>query len=474
MIRRASIVVLALALPALAAAQGSQSTISGIIRDASGAAIPGASVRVVNERTGVAVEAVTDEQRSYVASLPVAGDFRIEVALDGFQPATARATFSDAAQTPQPQPVTGFQDGFFIQTPDGDNRLLLGVLVQADGRFSLDDPTPTTNTFTTRRIRPTVSGRLARFFEFKLTPEFAGGNVTALDAYFDIRFTPALRLRAGKDKTPIGYELLIGDAFLPFPDRSVVSGLVPSRDVGFQAQGDITSWLSFAGGVFNGVPDGSSTTSDVDTNNGKDVAGRLTVRAPFGLGLHLGASTGEQEGALPSFRAASGQTYFSYAAGVAAAGRRTRVTPAFSWFVKSLGVFGELARSRQEVRRADDLRTFTNRAWNLTAMYNLTGEPAGVSHVRPRLPFNPPQGHWGALQIAARVAAITFDDAAIITGFAASGAARKATQLTIGVNWFATPYVKSYLTFERTNFKDGVPPFRQDEHVIQLRLQLAI
>ena len=60
-----------------------------------------------------------------------------------------------------------------------------------------------------------------------------------LDGYFDIRFSPKLRLRSGKDKTPVGYELLIGDASLIFPERSVVSLLVPNRDVGFQAQGDL-------------------------------------------------------------------------------------------------------------------------------------------------------------------------------------------------------------------------------------------
>ena len=38
------------------------------------------------------------------------------------------------------------------------------------------------------------------------------------DAYFDIRFSPKFRLRTGKDKTPIGYELLISDNFLFFPN----------------------------------------------------------------------------------------------------------------------------------------------------------------------------------------------------------------------------------------------------------------
>ena len=73
-----------------------------------------------------------------------------------------------AAQTPaQPAPppaalpvVAGWNEGFFIQTPNGDNRLQIGLVLQADGRFSIDDPLPITNTFVMRKARPTFTGRV--------------------------------------------------------------------------------------------------------------------------------------------------------------------------------------------------------------------------------------------------------------------------------------------------------------------------
>jgi phosphate-selective porin OprO/OprP len=238
------------------------------------------------------------------------------------------------AATPAP-PVAGFQDGFFIQTSNGDNRLLFGLVVQADGRFSLDDPTPITNTFTIRKVRPTFSGRVARYFDFKVMPDFGNGTAVITDAYFDVRFSPKFRIRSGKDKTPIGYELLQGDAFLLFPERSLASSLVPNRDVGIQVQGDLSPRLFYAAGIFNGVLDGVNSVLDLDSNNGKDLAGRV-VWQPFrspgtpagvlnGFGVQVGGSTGSQAGPLlPAFRTSVGQVYFAYAASASANGGRQR------------------------------------------------------------------------------------------------------------------------------------------------------
>jgi iron complex outermembrane receptor protein len=73
-------------------------TIAGSIRDASGAAIPGATVRVINEESGAIAEAVSDGQGAYRAAELTPGRYRIEVSLDGFG-AIARRTVVAADQT---------------------------------------------------------------------------------------------------------------------------------------------------------------------------------------------------------------------------------------------------------------------------------------------------------------------------------------------------------------------------------------
>ena len=59
------VALVALAPAASAVAQPAGGSIAGLVRDASGAAIPGATVRIVNEVTGVSLQAVSDEQGGY-------------------------------------------------------------------------------------------------------------------------------------------------------------------------------------------------------------------------------------------------------------------------------------------------------------------------------------------------------------------------------------------------------------------------
>jgi phosphate-selective porin OprO/OprP len=410
--------------------------------------------------------------------------FRLQAAVAAIVGIASVSGASAFAQQPGgPTPLTGgWQDGFVLQSPNGDHRLVLGMIGQTDGRFSLDDPKPIVNTFTIRKLRPTFSGRVARYFDFKFMPDFGNGAAVVQDAYLDVRFSPRFRVRSGKDKTPIGYELLIGDAFLLFPERALASSLVPNRDIGIQIQGDLSPKLFYAGGLFNGVPDGSSTTTEVDANNGKDLAGRIVLQ-PFrsataptnalgGVGVQVGGSYGEQVGALPSFRTSVGQTYFSYAAGVAADGTRHRVSPALFYYYKAFGAFGEYMRSSQQVARGATRVDVTNSAWELTGSIVLTGESTSDRGVRPRADFNPSAGQWGALQIAGRYSALIVDRDLFGLELASANSSRLTRSFAVGLNWYPNPYIKYYATFERTTFTTEADT-REPENVILVRIQLA-
>lgn len=392
------------------------------------------------------------------------------------------------AQDAQPAPFTaGWRNGFVLQSANEDNRLQIGAVVQFDGRFSVNYPRPITNTFTIKKARATFQGRVAKFFDFRVIPEFGNGAASIVDAYVDIRFSPAFRLRQGKDKTPLGYELLQSDSALLFPERSLLSSLIPNRDVGIQVQGDLSRGkLSYAGGIFNGIPDGTSTSTDMDANSDKELAGRVLV-IPFrdtatpaaflnNFGFAIGGSTGDQAGALPSFRTTAGQTYFSYIGTPSAAtanGSRTRVSPAAFLFYRSFGVFSEYARTTQAVARLGQTSKVTNAAWEVTSSYLLTGEAASYGLPVPRKPFDPSAGQWGAVQIAARYAVVQIDDEIFELGLAAAGASHKATQASVGLNWYPVGPFKYYAMFEHTVFDDNDEGARPAESLVLFRAQLA-
>lgn len=392
----------------------------------------------------------------------------------------AQTAPSGAAGTPA---LSGWQDGFIVQSADGEFRLGIGLVAQADGRFSLDEPAPFVSTFAIRKLRPTFTGRMGKYFDFKVMPDFGNGTTVVQDAYLDVRFASWFRVRSGKDKTPVGYELLQGDAFLLFPERALASSLVPNRDIGVQVQGDVAGGLlSYAGGVFNGIPDGTSSSTDVDTNGGKDVAGRLRVQ-PFrsttspggplaGLGFHVGGSIGRQAGPLPAFRTSVGQTYFSYAADVAAAGGRRRVSPTLFYYRGPFGGFVEYMRSTQAVAQRGVARDVTSRAWEATASFLLTGEAASERGARPARVFDPAKGQWGAVQILGRYTALRVDLAAASPSLASATASDRAHSFTLAVNWYPSAFIKYYATFERTAFGGGAAR-RPPERVVIVRTQIG-
>ena len=69
------------AAPFGAFAQSGTSAISGFVKDGTGAALPGATVKIVNAETRVIVEVITNGEGAYRAASLVPGPYRVETAL---------------------------------------------------------------------------------------------------------------------------------------------------------------------------------------------------------------------------------------------------------------------------------------------------------------------------------------------------------------------------------------------------------
>jgi phosphate-selective porin OprO and OprP len=402
--------------------------------------------------------------------------------------AWAQSTTTSAPIAAQEKPAAttftaGWRDGFVIQNDTGDFRLQIGALVQADARFALDDSAETlTDTFAMRRVRVPVRFRLYQRFELYVNPDFAGSTLTLYDAYLDTRFSNAFRVRFGKGKPPAGNERLQSASTILFLDRAFPALLTPNRDVGVQALGDIDGGvLSYQAGIFNGSQDNGVT--DVDTNDGKDVAGRLVVK-PFAkqaksplanLGFAFAGSRGTQSGAgaLGSLRTGiMQQTFFSYTGSVAD-GTRARYSPFAFYYYKAFGGLVEYGHSALPIRKGTVRQDIANQAWQITGSYVLTGENASDAGVRPKNNFDFGKGHWGAFQIAARYHAISVDEAAIALGFATAGSSREAKAWTAGLNWYLNPFMKYVVNFEHVVFDDDADGPRKAENALAFRTQVS-
>jgi len=82
---RSALVLLALvASPALASAQEYRATLTGLVNDAQGLALPGVTVTATHVETGTTHHAVTEGNGAYTFALLQPGDYTVAAQLEGF------------------------------------------------------------------------------------------------------------------------------------------------------------------------------------------------------------------------------------------------------------------------------------------------------------------------------------------------------------------------------------------------------
>ena len=391
--------------------------------------------------------------------------------------------------------VSAGSDGFSITSADKSFRLKVGGYAQVDGRTFYGDPTHSLNGgFTLRRARLRLDGTVGKYVDFRLSPEFGNGTIALYDAFADVKFQPYSVFRGGKFKSPLGLEVLQEDTELSLIERSLVSDLLPSRDIGFEVWGKLGNRFTYQTAILNGAPDASNTT-DADINRGRDVVGRVFF-TPFaksgpkvldGLGFGLGVSTGHENGAaaLAGLKTSSGQnTFFSYVAAAQANGNRIRYSPQLYYYTGPFGVLAEYAEENERLTSGLVTRDLSNHAWQVTGSWVITGEKKSYGRVAPknrldesgtqRRPF------IGAWEIAGRYSELNVDPTAFTGNLFAdpTKSAEAARAWAVGLNWYLNKNVKFASNYENTDFEKGavaagVVKNRPTEKVFLQRLQVV-
>ena len=381
------------------------------------------------------------------------------------------------------------KDGFQLKSADGSFILKLRGYVQADGQFFTGDQPAGVDTFVLRRVRPVLEGTIFKIVDFKFMPDFGLGTTIIQDAYIDVRLAPALKVRAGKFKPPVGLERLRSATAMTFALRGLPTTIVPNRDLGVEIFGDLAGRrLEYALGVFNGVPDGGS--SDQDSNKDKELAARLFFK-PFaestgplaGLGFGIAGTSGKHSGTVASPGLATYKTtasFFGYrsdgtAAGTTlAAGDRRRLSPQASYFRGPFGLLAEYAESKTAVRRAASRATLRNSASQIALSWVFGGENTW-NGVNVKQDFTGFGSGPGAFEIAARFHEAHFDSDSFPIFANPASAAEKVQGWGLGFNWWANRGLRTLLSYEEFRFDGGgaAGGDRPDEKVLFTRVQVS-
>ncbi len=389
--------------------------------------------------------------------------------------------------------------GFSLRSADGAYQLRIRGYFQTDARFfSGDDAKVLTNDLLIRRARPIIEATVAKYYGFRIMPDFGGSAPTLFDAYFEAQWKPAFGVRAGKFKPPIGLERLQSATDIKFVERGLPTNLVPSRDVGLQIQGSLgQGLLGYEAGLFDGAADLASSNNDAA--DGKDLVGRLFLtpftkqgaKAPLDLGFGIAASTGNEvttpaAAGLPSYRSPGQATVFRYRASSSAPvtgsaiadGRHNRIAPQAYVIKGRLGLLAEYTVVRQSVARDTGVNrsdeALNHRAWQVAGSFVLTGEANSFRSVTPKKSLDPLGEGSGAVELAARYGELTIDEDAFPTFADPAASIDKAKSWALGLNWYFTRGVRVQINYEHTSFEGGGGTGdRPDEKFIAARFQTA-
>lgn len=390
---------------------------------------------------------------------------------------------------PQKRARTLYDEGFTLLGED--DTLKIGVWMQNDVRVFFNDH-PGRTQFLVRRARLDFRGSLERIFGFRLMGEFEGDNGTNAanlkEGWVEYNQFPAFRIKIGQFKEPYGLENLTSDLWLDFLERPVAENFIrPEQDLGLMFFGKLFGKrLEYGVGIFNG-----SGTNVAETNDDKDVAARLAL-TPFAGGesswvnhLTLGGSFtyGEQSSTLDNTgpTTAAGTRFLAFVnptAGndVTANDVRTRAGGDIEWLVGPFSLKGEYAFSRiRNVNFGGVNRSWDLHGWSAQATYLLTGETkTNQGPVLPRRPFNPVDGRWGAVELAARFEMLRSDQGVIDAGFAAG--TDDLWSATGGLNWYLNRHARVSTNYVFTKFDDVVANAggKTSEHALLFRFQFNL
>lgn len=327
-----------------------------------------------------------------------------------------------------------------------------------------------------RRARLFMSGKVYDDWKFKLQTDFAGNGVDLKDAY--IRYTgfEFADITVGNFKEPWSLEELTSSKYITFMERSLpVEAFAPSRRLGIGGHSHSKGGLNWTAG-YGVFGDTVNADNNDGSNEGNGTAARLTMApiAEKGRVVHLGGY-GEWRSPTDSevrYRARP-EAHIANER-LVDTGTINNVDHTVKWGLETAAVMGPFSLQGEYMRVDNDVNggsdpTFSG--WYAYGSWFLTGESRAYKtssgtfdRVKPKSIVG--KGGIGAWELGARFSSINLNDAGIKGG--------KEQDLTIGLNWYATPtirfmanYVKVMDLTDPQNVTDDSEP-----NIFEMRAQI--
>jgi phosphate-selective porin OprO/OprP len=339
-----------------------------------------------------------------------------------------------------------------ISSEDGKFETTLGGRIQVDFANYDDDQIPMGNGEEFRRARLFVEGEMYDVWGFKSQVDFAGNDVTMKDMYISYKFDWA-KLKIGQFKQPASLNELTSSKYITFMERALpVSAFATSRRIGLGLGHGSDHW-TWAASVYGreAGDDANDTGSGGEGDQGYGAGARLTW-APWNEKtrvLHLGAWGAWEDPNDNDVRFRTRPE--SHKTSVRLVDTEDIPDPDnYSKFgleaATVLGPFSLQGEYFNVAAQSDAVSDPDFDGWYAFASWFLTGESRhykkGVfARVSPKSVVG--KGGIGAWELAARYSKINLDDADTDGG--------EEDNITIGLNWYATKYVRFMFNYIRAN-----------------------
>jgi len=352
----------------------------------------------------------------------------------------------------------------------GGRLLLDGAIIHADaGIVHAKEPGETNVVGQVRQVRLRAQGGYQRAF-FKFEYDFAPKSATFTDVFIGANgLGPVGTLKLGHMKEPFSLEQQTSRLHMTFMERSLANALAHRRNTGGGVRNTaLDDRIRWRIGAFCDTQEFEAGCEE-DWNLTFRVTG-LPVYADEGAKLlEVGASYSHQfrnsRSASISQRPESNLANRYLQTGTIDGVRSAdRIGAEVAWVRGPLSAQAELLYAFLDRDTGggdlDFWGAYAQASWFLTGEFRPYSRASGAfGRIVPRHRFDPAAGHWGAVQVAARVSHVDLDDADVRGG--------RETDLTLGLNWYLFSILRLAVNYVYGHVHD-----QGDAHIAQARLQI--